>query len=230
VLLDRHEALLRQHQLGLYNVAFAEVQEALTAIKRSGRNPTFNNPYAKLEDLDAAARPIYTEHGFSVRYGTKPHSRDGWMTETLTLAHDGGHSEVIELSGPIDYQSSGARTRTPIQAVGSTVTYLRRYLLMMALNLVPRNDPTDDDGEGQRPRGWIKTPPAPPMDDEVVDYDTQTGEVTEDRAGVIIRALRDAKDDETRQQVRDSYREDYLALSEADRGRVQAEMQRLAKA
>jgi len=152
VLLDRQESLLRQHQAQMYDAAYTEMQEELTDIKRSGRNPTFQNPYAKLEDLDAAARPIWSKYGFSVRYGTKPCSREGWMTETIVIAHRGGHREFIELSAPIDFQNSGYRSRTPVQAVGSTITYLRRYLLQMGLNLVPHDDPDDDDGEGQRPQ------------------------------------------------------------------------------
>ena len=147
ILLDRHEALVKQHQLGLYNQAYSAMQSELTAIVKSGRNPTFQKPYAKLEDLDAAARPVYSKQGFSVRYGTQDHQRDGWIYVTLTIAHDGGYSETIRLAGPLDLSSRG---RTTIQSIGSTVTYLRRYLLQMALNLVPKDDPTDDDGEAAR--------------------------------------------------------------------------------
>ena len=160
ILLDRQEALLKQHQMAMYDSSYTDMQNELNDIKRSGKNPTFSNPYAKLEDLDAAARPIWTKYGFAVRFGTKPNPRDGWMTGTVIVSHRGGHREEIELPAPIDFQNSGYRSRTPVQAVGSTTTYLRRYLLMMALNLVPKNDPTDDDGEGQRARR------DPPHDEE----------------------------------------------------------------
>jgi len=136
-----------------FNAAMAEVQAEIGKIERSGRNPTFNNPYAKLEDLDAAARPIYAPRGFNIRYGSAAATRPGWQRITLTISHRDGYSEEHYLDGPPDIQeNTSARSRTPIQAIGSTVTYLRRYLLQMVLNLVPANDPADDDGEASRRR------------------------------------------------------------------------------
>jgi hypothetical protein len=150
VLLDRQQELLRQYQLGLFNAAFAEVQSEIDGIVKSGKNPVFKNPYARLEDLDAAARPIYTRHGFTVRYSTDENWKDGWILMRLTLAHEGGHSEITALPGPYDLQPPSQRSnqpaRSPIQAIGSSVTYLRRYTLEMALNLVPKNNPLDDNG------------------------------------------------------------------------------------
>lgn len=146
-----------------FNAAMAEVQHKIGTIARSGKNPTFSNPYAKLEDLDREARPLYTEAGFSVRYGSAfsnpgamPPPRAGDLRVVLIISHAGGYTEEHHLDGPVDSQAGGRNSRTPIQAVGSTVTYLRRYLLQMVLNLVPSADPTDDDSEGTRrsdPRG-----------------------------------------------------------------------------
>lgn len=164
--LHKFESLLRlqreaeqEQARRAFNTAMAEVQTRIGAIARSGKNPTFSNPYAKLEDLDRAARQIYTEHGFSVRYGSALSSANappllpGNMRVVLIVSHSGGFTEEHHLDGPVDSQGGGrGPTRTPIQAVGSTVTYLRRYLLQMVLNLVPAGDPSDDDGEAQRRR------------------------------------------------------------------------------
>ena len=150
VLLDRQQELLRQYQLGLFNAAFAQVQSEIDDIVKTGKNPVFKNPYAKLEDLDAAARPIYTKYGFTIRYTTDENWKEGWILMRLHLAHEGGHTEMTALPGPYDLQPPGQRSnqpaRSPIQAIGSTTKYLRRYTLEMALNLVPKNDPLDDDG------------------------------------------------------------------------------------
>jgi len=153
VLLDRQQELLRQHQLGRFNASFSTMQSEIGTIVKSQRNPIFKNPYASLEDLDREARPIYSKHGFSVRYSTDENWREGWLLMKLTLAHEGGHSEITSLPGPYDLQAPGQRgtmARTPMQAVGSTVTYLRRYTLQMALNLVPSNNPDDDDGSWRK--------------------------------------------------------------------------------
>lgn len=162
-LLDRHEAMVERQKKDAFNRDMAGVQGEIGTILRSGKNPTFNNPYAKLEDLDRQARPIYSAHGFSVRYGSAQPPREGWLRVTLTIAHRDGYSEEHYLDGPIDSQSSERQRRTAIQAVGSTVTYLRRYLLQMVLNLVPGNNPEDDDGENQRRRTKID-PPEPGED------------------------------------------------------------------
>lgn len=161
----------REQAQRAFNAAMAEVQNEIGDIKRGGKNPVFTNPYAKLEDLDRAARPIYTGKGFSVRYGSAfsnpgamPPPRQGDLRVVLIISHAGGYTEEHHLDGPVDSQTaSRGPARTPIQAVGSTVTYLRRYLLQMVLNLVPAGDPADDDGEASRRRG--NGPPSGPETD-----------------------------------------------------------------
>jgi len=150
ILLDRQQALLREHRLMQFNAAFARMQNEIGAIIKTGKNPIFKNPYARLEDLDDAVRPVCSANGFSIRYTTNENWKDGWLLVILTLAHEGGHSETTSLPGPYDMMPPGSSgrgpARSPIQAIGSTVSYLRRYTLQMALNLVPKNDPADDDG------------------------------------------------------------------------------------
>ena len=140
-----------------FNTDMAEVQATIGAINRSGKNPTFTSPYAKLEDLDRAARPIYTQFGFSIRYVSWladnagiPPPRDGWLRVVLIISHTGGHYEEHHLDGPIGREGGRGLTRTPMQEVGAADTYLRRYLLQRTLNLVPAGAPWDNDGEGQR--------------------------------------------------------------------------------
>ncbi len=68
--------------------------------------------------------------------------------------------------------NQGKTNKTGIQAVGSSVSYLRRYLLTMAFNIVLADDP-DDDGEAVRrtsTRQSARSDPSPPP-----------GEVTEAR-------------------------------------------------
>jgi hypothetical protein len=128
------------------------MQIELTQILRDKPNPAFHSKYASLEAIDKAARPIYTKYGFSITYGTAPSSRDGWVQVTCRLAHRSGHSEINCLEGPASTEGArgGRIGATPIQAVGSAVTYLRRYLLQLTLNLVTASDVEDDDGNGHK--------------------------------------------------------------------------------
>ena len=148
-----------------YSDAMSAAQAEMLPIVRDASNSFIGNKYARLAAIDAGIRPIYTRHGFSVRYGTKPPVGPGWINVTCTIAHRSGYEETISLDSPLD--SAGAKgnsNKTPIQAVGSTVTYLRRYLLCMAFNCVIADDPDDDDGEATRGRGRSKfqDPPPPP--------------------------------------------------------------------
>ena len=126
------------------------MQTELLQIARDKTNPAFHSKYATLEAIDRAARPVYTKYGFSITYGTAPATRDGWIQVTCRLAHRSGHVDENSLEGPVSTEGArgGRIGATPIQAVGSAVTYLRRYLLQLTLNLVSANDPEDNDGNG----------------------------------------------------------------------------------
>lgn len=133
-----------------FNIAMAAVQAELQTVIRDRDNPHTRSRYATMQALDASARPIYTQHGFSVRFGTAAAPWEGWVRVTCELSHIGGYSEQHHLDGPLDVTGSqGKSNKTGIQAIGSTVSYLRRYLLMLVLNLVTA-DEADDDGEASR--------------------------------------------------------------------------------
>lgn len=133
-----------------FNAAMADAQSEMLPVVRDAKNSHLGNRYARLETIDAAMRPIYTRHGFSVRFGSAPSPRDGDIRIICTVAHSGGYFEENHLDAPLGtVGSQGGRTATtPVQAVGSAVTYLRRYLLTMVFNIVLADD--DDDGEGTR--------------------------------------------------------------------------------
>ena len=159
---EKVEALLRlqveqQKRVALREFIFDQnaMQAELTQIAKDRPNPAFHSKYASLEAIDKAARPIYAKYGFSVSFGTAPASQQGWVHITCRLSHRGGHTEEHSLEGPVSLEGGrgGRITATPIQSVGSTVTYLRRYLIQLVLNLVATNDPEDTDGEHLRTSG-----------------------------------------------------------------------------
>jgi hypothetical protein len=147
IVLDRQQQWEDRQALKAFNRDFAEVQRTLDAVAKTGVNPTFKSTYPTLYALWTVAKPILSANGFSVRFGRVPNPHDGWMTIVCILSHEQGHSETHPWDGPYDQSS---RAKTGIQTVGSTATYLRRYSLMAALNLVAKDDETDDDGESER--------------------------------------------------------------------------------
>ena len=153
----KFESLLRMqreivHEQGRreFNQAMSAAQTAMAPIVRDAQNTHTNSKYAKLETIDREMRPIYTSHGFAVRYGSAEPVHDGWIRITCTVSHVGGYAETHFLDSPPDTAGSqGKANKTPVQAVGSSISYLRRYLLTMAFNIVLADD--DNDGQTRRP-------------------------------------------------------------------------------
>lgn len=173
-----------------FNRAMASAQAEMLPVVRDAKNSHLNNRYAKLETIDAAIRPIYTAHGFSVRYGSAPSPHEGWLRVTCTVAHDDGYFEENYLDAPVSLTGSqgGRMAVTPVQAIGSTVTYLRRYLLGMVWNTVLADD--DDDGEGTRAAAASAKKPARKVDPAV--YDAEKPERSDAQWRAWLDKLRDA--------------------------------------
>lgn len=94
--------------------------------------------YATYESIHKIVSPLYQAEGFSVSFDSRKNA-DGTTTYSGTLAHSEGHSKTAEMILPAD--TSGAKNN--VQAIGSTISYAKRYLLSMLLNLVTTGE--DDD-------------------------------------------------------------------------------------
>jgi hypothetical protein len=95
------------------------------------------------EDLAEIARtvdPILGRHGLSYRFRATSNINEP-VAVTCILSHRLGHFEETTLTAGRD--DSG--NKNSIQAVGSTITFLQRYTLKVALGLAASND---DDGNG----------------------------------------------------------------------------------
>lgn len=150
-LLDMQMELLRDQRRIEYNVSMKAAQEEMKPIVRMAENE--KKKYAKLEHVDNALRPIYSKHGFSLSFNSRRES-DNTITILCDVLHEAGHHESKELNGAVDTTGAkGSANKTQIQGVGSTVSYLRRYLTLMIFNVVLINE--DDDGSGG------KKPPTP---------------------------------------------------------------------
>lgn len=147
-LLRMQRELIEEQARRAFNEAMAAAQTEMLPIIRDATNPHTNSRYAKLETIDREMRPIYTRHGFAVRFGSAASPSDGWIRIVCTVSHVGGYSETNYLDAPPDATGTrGGTSKTAVQAVGSAVTYLRRYLLAMVFNIVLADD---DDGQGTR--------------------------------------------------------------------------------
>lgn len=121
-------------------IAFAEaVASAKAQIKPVVRNTKGHNDkkYADFAAIASEVDPVLSQHGLSYRFRSKQGDK---ITVTCILSHRDGHSEETELSAASD--TSG--NKNAIQAIGSTLTYLQRYSLVLSLGLSSGHD---DDGK-----------------------------------------------------------------------------------
>lgn len=107
-----------------------------------------NYRYEDLAAIDRSVVPILSDYGLSYRFNTRvPDNRPDLIIVTCRVAHKDGWHEESSLPGPAD--TSGAKN--PIQAISSTVTYLKRTTLKAALGL-SSTDEDDDDGAAGEPQ------------------------------------------------------------------------------
>jgi hypothetical protein len=98
--------------------------------------------YAPLEEIDKHLRPLLAQEDMDLSYSDEPRE-DGGIVIRGRLKHlPGGHYEDSFMPAPPD--TSGGKS--DVQAVGSTNSYLRRYVACNIFNIVVVGD--DDDGTG----------------------------------------------------------------------------------
>ena len=102
----------------------------------------FRYSYANLTEILGKVRPILTEHGLALSQVVEPHS-DG-VGVTTVIHHEGGHHEAY---GPLVIPA-----RADARAIGSAITYARRYAIVATLSIATGEG--DDDGEAA-----VKTEP-----------------------------------------------------------------------
>lgn len=145
--IDKLEKLMALQERWEANNARKAFDEAMTAAKAEIK------PIAKKREVDFTTQkgrtnymyedlaliadeidPVLSRHGLSYRYRSGQEANK--VSVTCIIAHRGGHSELTTLSATND--DSG--NKNSIQAIGSTVTYLQRYTLKMALGLAATKD------------------------------------------------------------------------------------------
>lgn len=149
-LLDMKERVADRQAEREFNAAMVQVQLAMPRVKKNGwvsknkagerEDPKNGYAFATWEDMDTALRPLMREHGFVLSFNSEPPGREGGGAWVIgTLLHIGGHSRDARINLSLD---SGAG-RNSLQAMGSTLSYGKRYVAEMLFNIV--REGKDDD-------------------------------------------------------------------------------------
>jgi hypothetical protein len=136
-----------------YNAAKGRILKKLAGIKivktRSVVNEVDNAKpqtgafkYAPLEEIDKHLRPLLAEEDMDLSYSDEPAAGGGLRIRGRLKHLPGGYYEDSFISAPPD--TTGGKSS--VQAVGSTNSYLRRYVACNIFNIVVVGD--DDDGKG----------------------------------------------------------------------------------
>jgi len=98
--------------------------------------------YAPLEEIDKHLRPLLAKEGMDLSYSDEPLEGGGILIRGRLKHLPGGHYEDSFMPAPLD--TSGGKST--VQGVGSTNSFLRRYVACNIFNIVVVGD--DDDGTG----------------------------------------------------------------------------------
>lgn len=142
-LLQMHERMQAKDAEAAFNAAMAQMQCEMPTVFEGATNTHTKNTYATLDDINRAVKTVMQAHGFAVTFKVV-HVAAG-VSVTGILMHSAGHREETTLLLPIDTGPG----RSTVQAVGSSVTYGKRYVICALLNITTGDAP-DDDGNGAK--------------------------------------------------------------------------------
>lgn len=141
--LDKMERLLimkeridKEENSRQFNSDMASMQIEMPSVAERGTG--HNIKYATFEDINDVAKPIMSRYGFAVSF--KVVETDRGVRVTGLLLHRSGHREETEMTFPSDTSGS----KNAVQALGSSISYAKRYIMSAMLNITTRGE--DDNG------------------------------------------------------------------------------------
>jgi hypothetical protein len=140
---EREQA--RQAEIA-FNDALNRAQSQMGRIAADAVNPQTRSAYATYGQLDRALRPIYTTEGFALSFDTGANPPEGHVTVLCHASHRNGFTRTYRVDMPVDGKGAkGNDVMTKTHAMGSGMSYGRRYLLQAIFNIAIGQD---DDGNG----------------------------------------------------------------------------------
>ncbi len=112
----------------------AKAQAECQNVVMNKTNPHFRSRYADLAAVRDAIYPIFTKHGLSIVQAPTTDGFSGFSLETRIM-HESGDELIFNFPLPADVNK--------MQAVGSAISYARRYTLSALAGIASEED---DDG------------------------------------------------------------------------------------
>ena len=135
-LLSMKERIDKEENSRQFNADMDSMQIEMPSVAERGTG--HNIKYATFEDINDVAKPIMSKYGFAVSF--KVVETDRGVRVTGLLLHRSGHREETEMTFPSDTSGS----KNAVQALGSSISYAKRYIMSAMLNITTRGE--DDNG------------------------------------------------------------------------------------
>jgi len=141
-LLELQREWQRDNARSSYTRAMVELKSNLPAVLDKDKKVSYGKTsfrFATLSHAMEAVTPHLNDYGFSLTW--IPTNSEGMIRVTCRLTHVDGHYEETTMSAPPDNSGS----KNPIQAIGSTQSYLQRYTALALLGIATKDMPDADD-------------------------------------------------------------------------------------
>lgn len=127
-------------------------------VQKTGKNMHLSFKYFELDDIVPTATRIFATHGL---IGIVNFTSD---TASMTIINTDNPEETVQFVAPFNQiepiiSNTGAKATNEMQALGSSITYMRRYLYMMVLDVCESDSIDANIGKGESPSS---TPSAEP--------------------------------------------------------------------
>lgn len=136
-ILDMQERIINKQAELDFNQAMALAMVKIPSIEKESQGQT--NKFAAFESINKIVKPIISKHGLFITFRTEFQS-DDFLLVTSKITHKSGYSEETSMRFPFD--NSG--NKNDIQAVGSSISYGKRYTMSALLGIATHDE--DDDG------------------------------------------------------------------------------------
>lgn len=140
-----------------------EILRNATGVLESEQGQSVEYDYATLDNICGKIIPALAKHRIIHSWEPlQPYGETSTITISTVLTHELGHSQRATLQGPPDFTNG----KNPVQAIGSTTTYLERYTLLAVCGIAVSQQ-RDNDGAGARL-------PREERSESSADYDRRT--------------------------------------------------------
>ena len=126
------------------------VELAEANLTKSGKNKFQNFDYFELKDFVPTATKLFKKYGLTPIFNIEV-GQDGVEYAVLDIVKGDSTNEKIRFKSPTAEPSGN----NPIQQLGAKITYLRRYLYLIALDIV-ENDAVDGADQNETRRSAVK--------------------------------------------------------------------------